>query len=254
MSRIYIALLAIAAFAVSAIGAVFSIVGLTSLFAGAALSVGLMAGSLEFAKLVTAGFLYRYWGHINTTMRAYLSTAVVILSFITSLGIFGYLSHAYQKSSLEANATRLELATLEGKKQALQAEIQKIETFINEIPQTRISKKFALYQESRKPIQKFNSEIQAVQLEINNLQHKNLKLQTEIGPLIYIADATGFSVDAIAKFLILIFVSVFDPLAICLVFALNLAVRLKEKYRGNEYQIGRLSVTKPVDHRQKKSA
>src|SRR3954469_18080527 len=100
MSRVYITLLAIAAFSISSIGATFSIFGLTSLFAGAVFSVGLMAASLEFAKLVTAGFLYRYWGHINHLMRAYLSAAVVTLCLITSMGIFGFLSNAYQQSSM----------------------------------------------------------------------------------------------------------------------------------------------------------
>src|SRR5579862_8299378 len=100
MSRLYIVLLGSAAILISLTGATFSIVGLTSLFAGRALTVGFMAGSLEFAKLVAAGFLYRYWGHINRLMRGYLSMAVIALSAITSMGIFGYLSAAYQKSSL----------------------------------------------------------------------------------------------------------------------------------------------------------
>src|SRR5687768_16688758 len=100
MSRLYITLLAIAALAVSVTGAIFSMVGLTSLFAGAVFSVAIMAGALEFAKVVTAGFLYRYWGHVNHVMRVYLSAAVFVLSVITSLGIFGYLSNAYQTSSI----------------------------------------------------------------------------------------------------------------------------------------------------------
>src|SRR3954463_145655 len=100
MSRIYIILLMISALSISAIGAVFSVFGLTKLFSGAPITVGMMAASLEFAKLVSAGFIYRYWGHINFLMRNYLSAAVVILSCITSMGIFGYLSAAYEKSSL----------------------------------------------------------------------------------------------------------------------------------------------------------
>jgi len=254
MSRIYIILLSIAAVAVSAIGAVFSIVGLTSLFAGATLSVGLMAGSLEFAKLVSAGFLYRYWGHINRVMRSYLSVAVIILSFITSMGIFGYLSNAYQKSSLENKSLQLEIEGLENKKLSLQQEIEKIEKFISDIPPSRISKKFLMYEESRTHIQKLVSETEGIQLEINALKQKSLNLQTEIGPIIYIAQALNQEVDTIAKILILIFVSVFDPLAICLVFALNLAIRIREKYRGDESRIGSLTLSKPVDHRFKKSA
>ena len=83
---------------------------------------------------------------------------------------------------------------------------------------------------------------------------KKLETQTEIGPLMDVSETLGVNVDTIAKCLILVFVSVFDPLAICLVFAWGLAVRLREKYRGNENRIGELAISKPVDHRFKKSA
>src|SRR6185312_4039558 len=113
MSRIYIILLAGVGLLISTVGAIFSIAGLTHLFSGAPISVGIMAGSLEAAKLVVAGFLYRYWGHIGRTMRTYLSTAVVILSMITSLGIFGYLSHAYQKSSMATRTQQMKITALQ---------------------------------------------------------------------------------------------------------------------------------------------
>lgn len=81
-----------------------------------------------------------------------------------------------------------------------------------------------------------------------------LSTQAEIGPLMDVSESLGIKVDTIARFLILIFVSVFDPLAICIIFAWGLAVRLREKYRGNEYRISELAASKPVDHRYKKSA
>lgn len=247
-------MLAIAAFLVSTIGAVFSMVGLTSLFAGAPLTVGLMAGSLEFAKVVTAGFLYRYWGHVNAMMRIYLSVAVFTLSLITSLGIFGYLSNAYQKSSFKFKTEELALANLQSKRTNIENEIKKIEAFIDEVPRSRITKKFELYDESKPMLLKLNIEIQAITKQTEDLKLQMLTTQTEIGPLMYVAEALDTKVDTVAKYLILVFVSVFDPLAICLVFALSLAIRLKEKYRGDEYRIGKLSLTKPVDHRYKKSA
>jgi len=252
MSWIYIILLGVAAISVSVIGAVFSIAGLTSLFAGATLAVGIMAGALEFSKLVTAGFLYRYWGHVNSLMRAYLSAAVVILSIITSMGIFGYLSNAYQRSAFEINKLRLEMEGVRRKDMAVQAEVQKIEKFIAEIPASRISKKFAMYNESREHVLSLTKQSQGFAVQMEGMRKKMLDLETEIGPIIYVADTFGFEVDSVAKFLIFVFVSVFDPLAICMVFAMNLAIRIREKYRGNEARIGRLSLTKPVDHRLRK--
>jgi len=249
MSRIYITLLAVAAFLISAIGATFSIFGLTSLFAGAVVSVGLMAASLEFAKLVTAGFLYRYWGHINQMMRTYLSMAVVILSLITSLGIFGFLSNAYQQSSIIYRKNKIEMDALLEKDRLIKEEIRKIEKFIEEVPKNRISKKFALYDEHRYHIQDLNTDSVELQRQIQDIRTKMLTVQSDIGPMIYVAEIVNVDVDSVAKFLILIFVSVFDPLAICLVFALSLAVRLKEKYRGNENRIARHALSTPVDHR-----
>src|SRR4051812_37456717 len=134
MSRVYITLLAIASFWIASIGAVFSIEGLTKLFAGAALSVGIMAAALEFAKLVTAGFLYRYWGHVNRIMRVYLSCAVVALSIITSLGIFGYLSNAYQRSSFTLKTEGMKKTTLIEENLRIADEIKRMQKLIADVP------------------------------------------------------------------------------------------------------------------------
>ncbi|MCM0607357.1 MAG: hypothetical protein KA715_14805 [Xanthomonadaceae bacterium] len=112
MSRIYIFLLGGVGLLISTVGGFFSVVGLTHLFTGAPLSVGLMAASLEAAKLVTAGFLYRYWGHIGRIMRNYLTFAVAMLSFITSLGVFGFLSHAYFKSTVDLKTKNMKISQL----------------------------------------------------------------------------------------------------------------------------------------------
>ncbi len=252
MSRVYITLLAIAAFLISAIGATFSIFGLTSLFAGAVVSVGIMAASLEFAKLVTAGFLYRYWGHIGPIMRNYLSVAVVILSIITSMGIFGFLSNAYQQSSMQYRRHKIDMDGLKAKETLIRDEITKIEKFINEIPSNRITKKFSMYEESRYRVQDLNTDNIEIQKQMQELQVKMLHVQTDIGPMLYVAEIVDVDVDTVAKLLILIFVSVFDPLAICLVFALSLAIRLKEKYKGRETHISQHAFSTPVDHRKKK--
>lgn len=253
MSRLYIALLATAAFAVSFIGATFSLVGLTQLFAGSPFSVGLMAGSLEFAKLVVAGFLYRYWGHINRVMRYYLSIAVASLCIITSLGIFGFLSSAYQTSSANYKTQNTKKENLVKQLKRVEGEISKTEKFIDSIPRSRISKKFTYYEESRQMMARLNKQAEKLQAEIATLEVENISTQREIGPLLYVAEIVGVNVDSVAKFLILMFVSVFDPLAICLVFGTNLAIRLREKYRGNEAKIAALAVAKPVDHRFKRS-
>lgn len=252
MSRVYIILLAIAALFVSSIGAVFSIFGLVVLFSGAPTSVGIMAASLEFAKLVTVGFLYRYWGHVNRLMRTYLSAAVVILSIITSMGIFGFLSNAYQKSALKLKTLEQKMAALTAEDKRIQEEIAKVDKFIGEIPNSRISKKFSIYEESRTHIANLSKKSEELMNQVNTLKLEGMELETEVGPIIYVAEALDVSVDSVVKILILVFVSVFDPLAICLVFAWSLAVRLREKYKGRDHKIAELAMDKPVDHRFKR--
>jgi hypothetical protein len=254
MSRVYIFLLAGVGLLISSVGALFSIFGLTHLFAGAPLSVGIMAGALEAAKLVVAGFLYRYWGHVNRIMRTYLSVAIVVLSLITSMGIFGYLSHAYQKSSVVAKTQQMKIDTLKAQNAEVLSEIDRIEKFIDNVPKNRITKKFTLYENSRKQVRALTTRSQGILSDMHQLELGLVVTQTDVGPLYDVSEAFGVKVDTVAKFLILIFVSVFDPLAICLVFAWGLAVRLREKYRGNESRIGTLAMSKPVDHRYKKSA
>lgn len=249
MSRFYIIMLGAVALVISGVGAVFSIFGLTHLFAGAPVSVGIMAGSLEAAKLVSAGFLYRYWGHINRLMRTYLSVSVVVLSCITSLGVFGYLSHAYFKSSAVSREHQLRISQLKAEDTAIHTQIHRAEEFIDTIPRNRISKKLALYDQSRGHIGSLQRRSDAIQEEIRKHELQNFDSQADIGPLVDVSETLGVKVDTVAKALILIFVSVFDPLAICLVFAWSLAIRLREKYRGNEYRIAALSVASPVDHR-----
>ena len=254
MSKLYITLLAIASLWIASIGAVFSIAGLTHLFAGAFYSIILMASALEFAKLVTAGFLYRYWGHINRIMRVYLSCAVIALSTITSLGIFGYLSNAYQKSSLSMKGEKIQFENLQGQDVRVLSEIKRMQDEVAQVPRSRITKRLALQDQYEPQIRTLSKKSDEIHGTLDQLKLEMAKTQTTVGPLIYVADAFGIEVDTVAKLLILLFVSIFDPLAICLVFATNLAIRLREKYRGNETRIASLSFTTPVDHRYKKGA
>ena len=109
-------LIAFSALSVSASAAFYSVYGLSKLFAGAQFQVIIMAGSLEFAKLVTASLLYQYWDTINKTLRTYLSIATIVLVLITSMGIYGFLSAAYQDTYSKLSIAENEVAFLENKK------------------------------------------------------------------------------------------------------------------------------------------
>lgn len=254
MSLIYMYALAISAVLVSVTGCFFSVTGLMSLFAGASTSVAIMAASLEFSKFIVVGFLYRYWGHVHKPLRAYLVFSVVILMVITSTGIYGYLSNGYQVASVEIHSNLLEIKSLEGENARVQNQIAEFRKFIDQIPNSRISRKFEFQKEYEPRIQDLRDQSELIQKKIDQKRTQLLTMNSKVGPVVFLAEALGTDIDTVVKYLILIFVSVFDPLAVSLVFCLNMIIRLREKYRNNEYKIGARSLTSPVDHRYKRAA
>ena len=107
----------VSALSVSASAAFYSVTGLSKLFAGASLEVLIMASTLEIAKLIVASLLYQYWNEINKTLRFYLSLSVGVLIIITSMGIYGFLSSAYQETSTKYDIIQKEINILELKKE-----------------------------------------------------------------------------------------------------------------------------------------
>ncbi len=234
---------------VSITGALFSVSGLAELFSGSKFSVMAMAGSLELSKFIVVGFIYRYWGHIHRPLRNYLLFAVGTLMIITSVGIFGYLSNAYQIASGDLNLRLLEIEHLELEGKQIEKEVVELRTFVDTIPASRISKKFE-FQKSYEPrFAELRTRLDKVRTQTNDKRRDLLKMNTKIGPIVHVAKAIGLSVDTTVNMLITIFVLVFDPLAVSLVFCLNLLIRLREKYRGNEVKIGKHAFSSPVDHR-----
>ena len=225
--------LGIAALLIAGSAGFFSVFGLSKLFAGAALSVIIMAGSLEFGKLVTAAFLYRYWDRINLFQKTYLMTAVITLVLITSAGIFGYLSNAYQgatvtfekqSNALIANEDRLE--QLLEDKEFLKEEL---EVQVNDLPDNYITAKRKLREEYNPRIQSVNDEILRVKGEIGELKVELVETGVDVGPAIYLARTFDTDVDSVVKFFIFILIFVFDPLAVMLVVAFNQALMLREE-------------------------
>ena len=126
-------LLGLSALFVAFNAALFSVSGLSKLFAGAAFSVMIMASSLELAKLITAGYLYNYWEKINKTFRIYLSGAVVILILITSLGIYGFLTSAFQDTFNQFSVQEKQLAFLQQKEKFWGDDVERYDTELERI-------------------------------------------------------------------------------------------------------------------------
>ena len=230
--KFFIPLLGFTALFVAGNAAFFSVFGLSKLFAGATLSVIFMASSLELAKLVTAAYLYRYWGIINTFMKSYLLVGVVTLILITSGGIFGFLSNAYQGATIEfeKQSTTLlykedRLSQLEDDKVYLKDEL---EQSIASLPDNYPTAKRNLREEYNPKVLSINDEILSIKQEIGDLKVGLIETGVDVGPAIYLARIFGTDIDSVVKFFIFMLIFVFDPLAVVLVIAFNMTMGYRE--------------------------
>lgn len=213
--------LALSAFSVSLLGATFSIVGIGKLFSGEVLAVCLMAGALELSKFVVAAYLHQTWQRIGLIFRTYLVSCVVILSLITSMGIFGFLSDSYSTSTGVLEAENIKLQKLQSELGMANSEVARITRTVDEIPDRRISKKIKARADIEPIIREFKEKILNIESQISEAQIHIIKVKQKVGPLIYISKTFNMDIDTVVKYLILVLVSVFDPLAICLVIALS---------------------------------
>ncbi len=231
--------LIIAATSVSTLGAYFSIVGIGALFSGALIAVCLMAGALEFAKFVLAAYLHQTWKKINLVFKVYMTFAIVVLSFITSIGIYGFLSDAYQSTSLVLEAETVKLENFKKQSELATSEIDRLQYSIEEIPENRVTKRLEARKAVEPRILELNKKVEDNEKEVTSANLKILDVKKKVGPLIYIAKALNVSIDQTVKYLILIFVLVFDPLAICLVIASTFALDTRRRphlYQDKEEQ------------------
>ena len=252
-------IIAFSALTVSASAAFYSVSGLSKLFAGASFEVIIMAASLEVAKLVIASLLYQYWDTINKYLRTYLSIAAVVLVLITSMGIYGFLSAAYQETYQKLTVNQNKIEFLENKAKFYEDDVNRydeelerisnnISTLSNakatsiQVRDTTVSggvrttvstaelrlsqKRIDVEEENRKAVQVKREiaadSLQNYQLQILDLEN-NTEVAGELGPLQYLSGLTGTPMDKIINILLLIIIFVFDPLAISLVVAANFA-------------------------------
>ena len=274
--NLFPSIIALSALSVSLSAAFYSVSGLSKLFAGASFEVIIMAGSLEVAKLVIASLLYQYWSTLNKYLRTYLTVATVVLVLITSMGIYGFLSAAYQDTYRQLTVKENQTAFLEQKKQFYEndvfrydEELKRISTNISTLSNARsqsiqvrdtsvvggvrttistselrmAAKRIEVEEENRKNVQRKREvvadSLQKYQLAILELDN-NTEVAGELGPLQYLSGLTGTPMDKIINILLLVIIFVFDPLAISLVVAANFAFDQarpkKNLYDEDEYE------------------
>ena len=245
-------LVGLSAIIVAGCAAYFSVTGLGVLFAGASLSVMVMAGALEFAKLVAATYLKQQWDIIKGFNKWYLAISVAILMLITSAGIFGYLSNAFQQQNLELQKVERDISVYQSQITKNDTEITRYTNQLNNQQNIRNSQESNLSKQIDKDkstsrvtqmIKTADKEITAVSKRIdeltiqnnvaldsiNSIKNNNIQLEREVGGFRFVAEAFDVPLNDVVKFFILIIVLVFDPLAIALIIAFNgLIMKRKE--------------------------
>ncbi len=272
-SNIFPFIIALSALSVSASAAFYSVSGLSKLFAGASFEVIIMAGSLEVAKLVIASLLYQYWDTLNKFLRTYLSIAAVVLVLITSMGIYGFLSAAYQETYQQLTVTENKISFLQNKAKFYEDDVIRYEADLERIysnistlsnakatsiqvrdttvasgirstvstAELRLSQQRIQVEEKNKKAVQAKREIaadslQKFKLKILDIQNSST-VAGELGPLQYLSGLTGTPMDKIINILLLIIIFVFDPLAISLVIAANFAFdQANRKNLYDEYE------------------
>jgi hypothetical protein len=230
-------LVGFSALIIAGCAAFFSVTGLGVLFAGASTAVMVMAGSLEFAKLVAATYLKQTWDEIKGFNKWYLTIAVAILMMITSAGIFGYLSNAFQAQSLQLQQVDREILVFSTKIEQNTAQITQLNTQLGQLSSTQSqilekgkvnSRLLRSIDNKDKQVATINKKIADLQDEnaknnekINEIKIANLGLEKEVGGFRFIAEAFGMELKNVVKFFIFLIVIVFDPLAIALIIAFN---------------------------------
>ena len=282
--RIFPALIALSAFSVSASAAFYSISGLSKLFAGAAFAVIVMAASLEVAKLVIASLLYQYRKTLPLLLKGYLSIACAVLILITSMGIYGFLSAAYQETANKEGNSEARIVLIETKRDNVREQLTvyteekaSINEAVAELRKGLSNNKVqwrdketgqiitSTSSRTRKALEKQLDQAIIRQTEINAkvdvLNEKIFEYETEIvetrigdgstselGPLKYLSGLTGLPMDKIINYLLLTIIFVFDPLAIALVIAANFAFeKLRKPTKENLY--GETVEVKPEEFR-----
>jgi len=232
-SKSFNKLVGFSALSIAGSAAFFSVYGLSKLFAGAQLAVIIMAGSLEFGKLVAASFLYRYWEKINIAHRIYMTIATIVLVLITSAGIFGFLSNAYQGATVSFEKETTALLYKEDRLDQLKEDKvflkEELEAAIAELPDNFRTAKRKLREEYQPKINQINTDIINLKSEVGDLKVQIIETGVEVGPAIYLARVFDTDVDTVVKFFIFVLIFVFDPMAVIFVISYNVTLLDKNK-------------------------
>ena len=235
--------------AISGVAAWYSIVGLMAIFAAAKIPIAIMGAVLEVGKLLTASWLYQFWDKTNTLLKSYFTVAVVVLMFITSMGIFGFLSKAHMDQTLTVGDNSLLIERIDRKIDREKVKITDAETVVAQLDKTvqvlidydriRGESGAIAVRESQNDeraslsniIDQAYSKIDTLSVEKLELDKEQLELEAEVGPIKYIAafiygdELDKTLLERAVRWIIITIIFVFDPLAVLLIVAANMTLK-----------------------------
>ena len=277
MKKIFAYIVLISALSLAGCAAYYSVFGISKLFAAQAFAVAIMASILEVSKLVAATYLHRYWKKINILLKGYLTSAVLILMFITSIGIYGFLTASYQTTANELFIIDKQVKIIEMKKNRFQEQLNSYSSEKNQLANsiTELSKGLSnnkvqwrdkesgqiitsTSSKTRRVLQgqlnDFKTQRDKVSIKIESLADSITKLDlnvldlesnseaaNEVGPLKYVSELLDRPMNQVVNWFVLIFIFVFDPLAVVLLIGANKAFDIH-----NEDQENILDVNSPL--------
>ena len=233
------------ALAISTVAAYYSIVGLMAIFAGAKLAIAIMGVVLEIGKLVVASWTFQNWKTSPFSIRSYFIVAVIVLMLITSLGIFGFLSRAHIMQSSPTSLLEERIERIDLKVEQKNGQIQRYQSRLNTLDDAlqryielgAISKGLRKIGEMDNETSLLKTKIEGLENEIDELTDRKYGLKTEVnlaevevGPIRYVAsmlydDVSESQLEEAVRWIIILLIFVFDPLAVVLVIAANISLR-----------------------------
>ena len=244
----------LSAISISVIAAGYSIIGLATLFAGAKVAIIAMGSVLEVGKLIAASWLYRNWNSnlLPRSIKWYLTSSVIVLVFVTSMGIFGFLSKAHLDQVRPSGNNAVQIALIDKQIDQQQIIIDRNESVLDQLDRVmevyieneRVSKGLSERKKQKKERELLNNEIKIamntiaeLSVQKSNLEIEQLKIEADVGPLKYVAeliygDKAEDHFDKAVRIIIIVLIFVFDPLAVLLLIAANISFKQRAMHKN----------------------
>ena len=247
---LFATLVFISAFLIESIGSYISIVGLSALFSTNPVIITL-ALSLDIAKVITVSFLYKQWKNIPRTMKYYMTAAAAILMIITSSGAAGYLSAEFQKAIIPTKGSEIQVKAMTEEKTRLESRKVEIDKQISQLPPENVRGRQKLQKQFAGELDHINTRIVEIDQELPKLQMEQVDVNAHAGPILYIAQAFDTTVESAVKYVILLIIFVFDPLAVALIIAGNFLIDQKRKEEKDSINAKLDEIKSEVQHIEK---